>query len=579
VSGTSGNSQVSVSWTAPASNGGAAITDYVVQYSTSASSGFATFSDGTSTATTATVTGLTNGTSYYFKVAATNSVGTGNFSDASATVTPAPPVNNGYVSFSYMETLISQQVVVSDMANTNSQTIAFKARYCAYGPDTLSVYVNLYNSGGDVLASRVVCPHAALTDSYQTFSCAITEASTTPLAGGLTWSQIGRITVQVYGDDSENWGGNYGPVVDYVSLVAAKTNGSSTEQLLNHDFNTVTSYAPNSWTISSGTWAACEGLYTSSLCVGFADTPFHENYTVGTRTLTIDSTSYVSSYRMVVTPPTITSTASAGTGTKTYSSSTTSVCTIDSSTGVVAFVSVGTCTIGASIAADSSYITATASAVSFSVVYEVGDTGAGGGVVFYVQASGGTFTSTGSACNTAGVGGISTCKYLEAAPSGWIVALQTPVQTNCITAGTSTVDPRCAWSGNTNAAIGATARGTAIGSGYANTTAIINLSNTAGKAATVTRAYQGGSKTDWFLPSRDELNELCKYAANTGQASGSDTVCTGRGAATERGFSTDIYWSSSETEPLKAWGQYFWDGVQNNTSKHGGYYVRPVRAG
>jgi hypothetical protein len=76
-----------VTWNAPASNG-AAITDYVVRYSTSASSGFVTFSDATSTSTTATVTGLTNGTAYYFKVAATNSIGTGSYSTASSAVTP-----------------------------------------------------------------------------------------------------------------------------------------------------------------------------------------------------------------------------------------------------------------------------------------------------------------------------------------------------------------------------------------------------------------------------------------------------------------------------------------------------------
>ena len=81
VSGTSGDAQVSVSWSAPASNGGAAITDYVVQYSTSSSGTYTTFSDGTSTTTTATVTGLTNNTVYYFKVAAVNSAGTSSYSD------------------------------------------------------------------------------------------------------------------------------------------------------------------------------------------------------------------------------------------------------------------------------------------------------------------------------------------------------------------------------------------------------------------------------------------------------------------------------------------------------------------
>lgn len=194
----------------------------------------------------------------------------------SSSFTTAPEFNNGHVRFTYMEKMIYQQVVVSDMANTTSQTISFKVRDTEYGPDPLSVFVSLYNSDGSVLATRVECPHAALTVDYQTFSCAITPASVSgTLAGGLTWSQIGRITVQVYGDDSENWGGNYGALVDYVSLVATKSDGTSSEQLLNHDFNTVVSSAPSNWTISSGTWAACSGLSTSSLCVGFSDTPYH----------------------------------------------------------------------------------------------------------------------------------------------------------------------------------------------------------------------------------------------------------------------------------------------------------------
>ena len=94
VSGTSGDGQVSVSWSTPASNGGAAITDYIVQYSTSSGGAYTTFSDGTSTSTSATVTGLSNNTPYYFKVAAVNSAGTSSYSTVSASVTPksVPPV-------------------------------------------------------------------------------------------------------------------------------------------------------------------------------------------------------------------------------------------------------------------------------------------------------------------------------------------------------------------------------------------------------------------------------------------------------------------------------------------------------
>ena len=87
VTATPGNVSASVSWTAPASNGDA-ITDYVVQFSSNSGSTWSTFADGTSSSTSATVTGLTNGTSYVFRVAATNSVGTGSYSSASSAVTP-----------------------------------------------------------------------------------------------------------------------------------------------------------------------------------------------------------------------------------------------------------------------------------------------------------------------------------------------------------------------------------------------------------------------------------------------------------------------------------------------------------
>lgn len=92
LTATAGNSQVSLSWTA-GSNGGAAITDYVIEYSTDNST-WSTFSDGTSTSTSATVTGLTNGTLYYFRVKATNSVGTGSAS-SNATATPTAPASSG----------------------------------------------------------------------------------------------------------------------------------------------------------------------------------------------------------------------------------------------------------------------------------------------------------------------------------------------------------------------------------------------------------------------------------------------------------------------------------------------------
>jgi hypothetical protein len=88
VVGVRGNGQVQLSWTAPVSNGGVAVTDYTIQYSTDGSS-WQTFTHAASTATSATVTGLTNGTAYLFRVASVNNVGTGLYSANSSAVTPA----------------------------------------------------------------------------------------------------------------------------------------------------------------------------------------------------------------------------------------------------------------------------------------------------------------------------------------------------------------------------------------------------------------------------------------------------------------------------------------------------------
>ena len=89
VTPTGGNAQVALTWSAPTVSAQTPITDYVVQFSSNSGSTWTTFSDGTSTSTSATVTGLTNGTAYTFRVAAVNGVGTGAYSTASSAVTPA----------------------------------------------------------------------------------------------------------------------------------------------------------------------------------------------------------------------------------------------------------------------------------------------------------------------------------------------------------------------------------------------------------------------------------------------------------------------------------------------------------
>ncbi|MEJ6628497.1 MAG: hypothetical protein QNL08_04910 [Ilumatobacteraceae bacterium] len=190
----------------------------------------------------------------------------------------------------------------------------------------------------------------------------------------------------------------------------------------------------------------------------------------------------------------------------------------------------------------------------------VGDTGPGGGLVFYVRASG-TF-----AC---GATLASTCKYLEAAPTTGISAW---------------TDVSIAWAtgGNQSSPVSG-ADGTAIGTGYQNTSDIVAQSgNVAATSAAVKASeYRGpNSLSDWFLPSKDELNQMCKWAR--GQAWTSDaTQCSSGGTintAPATGFSTGTYWSSSEYDAYLAWHENFTTGTQANNAKDYLGYVRLVRA-
>jgi len=70
-----GDKQAVLTWSAPASNGGLPVIDYVVEVRPAGSAVWTTFADGVSAATSATVTGLTNGVTYTFKITAKNSFG------------------------------------------------------------------------------------------------------------------------------------------------------------------------------------------------------------------------------------------------------------------------------------------------------------------------------------------------------------------------------------------------------------------------------------------------------------------------------------------------------------------------
>jgi len=198
-------------------------------------------------------------------------------------------------------------------------------------------------------------------------------------------------------------------------------------------------------------------------------------------------------------------------------------------------------------------------------VCAVGDTGPGGGKVFYVHASG-TF-----AC---GATLSSSCKYLEVAPNTWSGGVNDPTKLWA----TSTYSSADILTITNDASAYNDVLG--IGLGYKNSLAIVGQGNDTTTAAGAARAYAGGSQSDWYLPTTAELNVLCQWARNVAQSV--TTVCTGgtlnTGTGASGGFSTVGYWSSSEYDDSFAWAQGFSNGNQGGNLKNFTLYVRPVRA-
>jgi len=160
----------------------------------------------------------------------------------------------------------------------------------------------------------------------------------------------------------------------------------------------------------------------------------------------------------------------------------------------------------------------------------VGDTGPAGGKIIYAAASGFTVTGVGEF----------TAYYLEAAEDN-LGSRQ--------------------WSSTNQNVTGAD--GTAIGTGKANTAAILTTHSSAQASSNAAKAaseHNGGGKNDWFLPSINELNEMYK-------------------ARTHLGISSGYFWSSTQTNTDNAQIWQFSGGSYTNRNKSGtSNQVRPVRA-
>jgi len=114
------------------------------------------------------------------------------------------------------------------------------------------------------------------------------------------------------------------------------------------------------------------------------------------------------------------------------------------------------------------------------------------------------------------------------------------------------------WSNITTTLIGTT--GTAIGTGQANTNAIVDQNGCDRGAAYLCDNLVEGGYSDWYLPSKDELNKLYLNRVAIGD------------------LGSGSYWSSSEANTYDAWFQWFGGTIQDSQAFTNKAYLVGVRA-
>lgn len=275
VTATAGNGQATVSWTAPASNGGSPITSYTVSVYNGAT--LVATVTGVS-GSPATITGLTNGQTYTFKVAAVNSVGTGPQSTASNAVTPSNPItvpgsptnvvatvgnaqasltwtapasNGGSAITSYTIYVYSGATLVRTITGVTGTSTTVTGLTNGTSYDFEVAAVNVKGTGPPSLASNVVIPGAAPSAPRNCVGIPA-NASALILWAPPTSNGGGPITSYLIKCTSSNGGaaGSATSATDFPTFVTGLTNGktyTATVAAVNQDGTSVYSAASNTF--------------------------------------------------------------------------------------------------------------------------------------------------------------------------------------------------------------------------------------------------------------------------------------------------------------------------------------------
>jgi hypothetical protein len=163
-----------VSFSAPASDGGSAITNYIVQYSSNNGSSWTTFNRANSTATSnITVNTLSYNISYIFRVIAVNNIGNSSPSTSSSSVTtPSPVVSplslaNGFLSALRLDTIPDSEFPNAALANGFLSALRLNPLTAAELPPKISIangFLSVLRVGDTIPDSEF--PNAALANGY-----------------------------------------------------------------------------------------------------------------------------------------------------------------------------------------------------------------------------------------------------------------------------------------------------------------------------------------------------------------------------------------------------------------------------
>jgi uncharacterized protein YjdB len=386
--------------------------------------------------------------------------------------------------------------------------IAITTATHAQTPHAIPYQAAARTSSGAVIASQPVGVRFTIRDSAATGAVLYSETHTpTTTAQGLFTVQIGQGTPVAGSFSGINWGHN----AKYLQVELDATGGITythigTQQLLSVPYALHATSVKLRVSSTGDTLYSGNGNYVIIPGISAANCTVSAGTIAGTATVTAGSTTTLSN---------------ATTG-GTWSSSNTGIATVGTG-GVVSGVAAGTATISYTVTNSCGSAVATRAVTVNANPMAIG-TNFGGGKIAYI---------------------------LQPGDPGYVAG-----ETRGLIAAPSDIEMAAWW----NVGFQTTgAYDTAIGTGMANTNTIVTAQGVGTYAAKLCADLVLGGYSDWYLPSKAELNKLYINKSSIG------------------GFASGVYWSSSETSATATWVHNFYNNDVHNGSKNSILHTRAIR--